>query len=149
MSIYPDPEKMTASIQSFIDSDTGKAYFNKIKIAQENKIRRFNQFGEWLKSNDIDSYFYRVLNKHDEEYREKCYHKGFEPNPNNVLQFIIDYAFVYGTPVDEKKKKKLKIDSTFANNVAYFMGYYFQIVYGQGCFYRIYNEDDMRILITL
>jgi hypothetical protein len=92
---------------------------------------------------------YLLFLKHGNEWIDKCHEKGHEPHPNNVLGFIIDYAFRYGKKVTKKTIKAYDMDCPFSYNIVEYGGFFFQIVYGQGSFVRIYNKDDGRIMLTI
>jgi hypothetical protein len=144
-----DIEKFKKHLDEWIESPSGKAYIEKERKEYELKIQRYNSFTDWLKTNSFDNLLYRLIIKHDEEYRAKCYENGYEPYPNHVLQFIIDYAFTFGKKVNKKIIKKNKLDSDFPYDITEFEGFYFQIIYGQGSIVRIYNRDDTRLLLQI
>ena len=130
--------------EEFLNSNEGKAYIEKENQKHLFQLHRFNRFDEWLKHNDFDNLLYRLINKHDEEYREKCWHNGCEAHPNNVLQFLFDYLNYSFDTINVTE-----IDSDFMNQIWFFKGYYFQVIYGQGSFIRIYNKSDMRLILQV
>ena len=132
------------AINDFKESEVGIKYLIEEKLKTELLEKRFFWFEEWLKNNDFDNLMLRLIYKHDEDYREKCYHKGLDVMPNNVLDFIIRYVETKVEPIVVQE-----ISCEFPNCIWLFKGYYFQVVYGQGCFYRIYNKEDLRILLTV
>lgn len=140
-----DIEKMKA----FLDSPEGKKfneeYFGNLARIEEIKEGRFKKFDVWIENNDFDKLLYRLILEHDDDYREKCYHKGYEPYPNNKMQFVFDYVTEYaGTKTYVKE-----FDSVFSNQVWEFNGYYFQITWGQGSFIQIYNKEDKRQIFSI
>lgn len=95
------------ALSKFLDSEEGKEFLRnfdaKKKRIKEQLEKRFLVFEKWLKTNDFDKLMYRLINKHGEDYCRRCYDKGYEPHPNNVLGFVISYVF-HRTPevvVDE------------------------------------------------
>lgn len=131
-------------IDDWVTSDSGKNYFENLKIQEEIKQVRFRKFEKYIKSIDFDIFFYKILLQHNNDYRDKCYDKGCEPYPNNILHFIIDYVVENTEPVFIKK-----LDCSFPNQIWEFNGYYFQIIQGQGSVIKIINKDDMRELLVI
>lgn len=142
-------ERFKKDLDEWIESPIGIAYFENERKKAEIKIQRFNRFTEWLKTNNFDNLLYKLIVKHDNDYIKKCHENGFEAYPNNVLQFIFDYAFVYGKKINKSVLKKKKLDCDFPFDIKEFEGYYFQIIYGQGCINRIYNKEDGRLILQL
>jgi hypothetical protein len=137
-------EKALKLIDEFINSPEGDAYFKREALKADIQEKRFLRFEEWLMNNDFDKLMYRVILSHDEKWIEKCNHNGFEAYPKNILQFIIDFVVQNGKVV---KVKQLK--NYFNNQIWEFKGFYFQLIWGQGVIVRIYNKDDLRLLLQL
>lgn len=135
--------EMLEKLKAHLESPEGKAsmekYFGNLAKQEMIKEGRFEKFTEWLKDNDFDQLLYRLVLEHDDEYREKCYHKGYEPYMNNKLSFVFDYAVENG---EEVKVKEL--DCPFSNVISEYRGYYFQIIWGQGSVTQIHNKDDLK-----
>lgn len=131
-------------LDKFINSPEGDAYFEQMKVIREIQKGRYVRFEEWLKHNDFDKLLYRLILEHGDDYREKCYHKGYEPHQNNKLAFIFDYIVHHYEPIEVPQ-----LDSGFSNQVWFFRGYYFQLTYGQGTITQIYNRDDMRQILAI
>lgn len=138
-------EKSLKALQEFIDSDAGKAFFEKMGAELKIKLGRYKRFEEWLQHNDFDLLMYRLIHEHGEDYREKCYHNGYEPYPNRKLAFIIDYLVHNYEPIEVAEIEPEHFPST----IYFFRGYYFQTICGQGCFHRIYNKEDMKLLLQV
>jgi hypothetical protein len=133
-------------IDKFFESEAVQQYFEDLTKKQKIINQRYKRFEEWLKTNDFDKLMYRLINEYNDEYIEKCYHEGRKPYPNNKLIFIINYV-TRNDAAHPVNVKKLKCD--FPNDIWKFKGYYFQFIYGQGTLIRIYNKDDMRLLLEL
>lgn len=135
---------LAQKLNEWCESEDGKRYFENEKKKHEIKLGRFNKFKSWLDNNDFDTLIYRLILMHDDDYIEKCHNKGYEEKPNNVLEFIFDYVIEFG-----KQVKVKEFDCDFSNAIWEFKGYYFQIIWGQGAIQRIYNKEDMRMLLQL
>lgn len=125
----------------FIESDEGKAYFKKIEMENELQLKHFIRFEEWLKHNDFDKLIQRLISEHDKDYREKCYSEGHEPYPNQELDFLFDYIQDRLEPI-----RVSQLESIFHNQIWFFKGYYFQMTWGQGVVYEIYDGDFKDLL---
>lgn len=139
-----DYEKMSKAISEFAESPEGITYFENIRKIQALKLKRYERFEEWLKNNDFEALMFRLIHEHNEDYREKCYHKGYEVYPNNKLAFLIDYLVHNRADV-----RVPELDCDFSSQIWFFKGYYFQTICGQGCFHRIYNKADMRMVLQV
>jgi len=135
-------------IKCFFESPEGKEKMEKLcrslEIKEDIKQRRFEKFEYWLNNNDFDLLLYKLILNHDDDYKENCYIKGYQPHPNNILSFIFDYTRVYGKLVMIKK-----FNNEFPNEIREFKGFYFQTIWGQGSFVKIHNKDDMRTILHL
>lgn len=130
-------------IGEYFETPKGREYLEELTKQYEIHNNRQKRFEKWLEVNDFDKLMYRLILEHNDEYIENCYHNGDEPYPNNKLWFVFCYAMKYGKHVKVKK-----ID-TGLDNIWEFKDYYFQMIFGQGTMLRIYNKDDMRLLLQL
>lgn len=137
-------DEFQKTLDEFCESEKGKAYFALEAKKFDVLNNRFKRFEEWLKNNDFDTLIYRLVHEHGEDYREKCYHNGFEAYLNNKLQFIFDYIEENYEIIDIAQ-----LNCDFPHHIWFFKGYYFQIIYGQGSIHRIYNKDDMRMILQV
>ena len=136
-----DFEEFKKKIDEFCESIEGKAYF-KLEAKRANlELNRFARFEKWLETNDFNNLLSKLISSHDENYRTKCYDKGYEPMPNNVLNLIFDYI---SSNYDIIDVSQLRCD--FQNHIWFFKGYYFQTIWGQGSINRIYDKDFKLIL---
>jgi hypothetical protein len=134
-------EKLKAHLESPEGKAQAKAYFENLAKKEAIKKARFDKFDKWLEDNDFDTLLYRLILEHNDEYREKCYDKGYEPYMTNKLSFVFDYCCDRGKKI---KKIPKELQCPFAQAVYEFRGYYFEIVWGQGSIEAIYNKDDLR-----
>jgi len=139
-----DIKKFEKDIDEWVGSSQGQEYFNRQNEKRIQLLKRFNRFEEWLKHNDFDNLLYRIILKHDDNYREKCWHNGYEPMPNNVLEFVIEY-------VTNRCEKIVitELNCEFPNDIWLFNGYYIQMIYGQGVITRIYNKKDLKLMLQV
>jgi hypothetical protein len=129
---------------TWLESDKGQAFIEKQKKKKEIKENRYERFENWLKENDFDKLLYRLILEHNYDYREKCYHKGYMPYPNRKLTFLLNYICDNLATINVNE-----LDCAFPNQIWLFRGYYFQLVHGQGTIVKIYNKDDMRLILQV
>lgn len=139
-------DNVKEKIDNWYNSPAGEKYFNNLVEKHKLLNQRHKRFEIWLETNDFDKLMYRLIFEHNDEYIEKCHHNGFEAYPNNKLNFVISYVSRNDVPhpIDVKK-----IRCNFPNDIWEFKGYYFQFIYGQGTLIRIYNKEDLRLLLQL
>jgi len=139
-----DVEKLRA----WLDTDEGKAdflkFWNECNGKDEFTQSRYMRFEAWLETNDFDKLMSRLILEHDDDYIDKCYKRGHMPSANNKLSFVIGYVCNNYEPIYVSQ-----LDSDFANETWQFRGYYFQHIHGQGTITRIYNKDDMKMLLQI
>lgn len=116
-------------------------YLNKKYRLKEVRHKRFEK---WLENNDFDVLMNRLIQEHDNNYIDKCYHKGHTPNTNRKLSFVIGYIVDNFSPI---KVNKLNCD--FPNQIWQFRNYYFQHIHGQGTITRIYKKDNNELILQL
>lgn len=118
-----------------------RLYFENLKIELEIEAGRFKKFENYIEAHSFDELLRRVIDEHDEAYREKCFKKGCEDYPTNKMQFIYDYV--------SKNVEHIEVagitDGYFHTEARFFKGYYFTVVHGQGCCYRIYDSNKKDI----
>ncbi len=141
-----DAERAMKLLKEWADSDDAKAFFANERFKNELKVKRFERFEKYLETHDFDNLMSRLILENGDDWRGKCYDKGYEPYPNNKLQFLFDYV-IYKT--DNLEELPEEIECYFPMDTFEFRGYYFQIIYGQGSFVRIYNKEDKSLLLSV
>ena len=116
--------------------------FEKLKIKEEIAEMRYQKFERYLQQVSFENLMNRLKEEHDDSYRNKCYSNGYEPYPNNKLQFLLDYV--------REKGASLKLGSVdenmFESELYFFKKYYFQLSIGQGSFWRIFDINKNEFL---
>jgi hypothetical protein len=138
-----DYKAMEKKLDEFVKSPEGIAFFAKERKKEELKLKRFARFEEWLKHNDFEALMYRLILEHGEEWREKCYHNGYEPYPNNKLSFLIDYV-----SHNYEEISVSQLENMFNTQIWFFKGYYFRLMHGQGTVFDLYNGSDFKHLLS-
>jgi hypothetical protein len=109
-----DYEGMKKALEEFPETPAGKAYFKNMAIKHEIKLGRYKKFEKYLETHDFDELMYKLILEHGEEWREKCWHNGYEVHPNNKLAFIIDYVVIGNeTFKSEDKEEKSNLTGAF------------------------------------
>jgi hypothetical protein len=134
-------DKSLQLLQDFFDSDKGNAYFENLQKILELQLKRYVRFEKWLEHNNFDELMQRLITEHDDNYRDKCYNKGYEPHPNNKLGFVISYVIHNRESIDVPQLNK-----GFPNQIWFFKGYYIQMVWGQGVFTQVLDDKFNQII---
>jgi hypothetical protein len=138
-------ESLIEKLRAYLDSDEGKRETEEYsqRVAEESAIRerRVNRVGEFLKEKDFDQIIQRIVWEHDDEYRERCYSRGYEPYPNHKTELLFDFVRSRVTDVHNDL-----IPQDFLSECLFYKGYWFTTYCGQGCFYRIYDHKINIIL---
>ena len=133
-------KKFKQVIEDWMDTLESSEYFKNEKIKENLLFFRFNQFENWLNSNNFDILIEKVITKHN-KYKEQYLNKKYQFKPTNILGFIIEYI---QNKFDIIDVDQLKVN--FPNQVWFFKGYYFQIIYNQGSTYKIYDNKFQQLI---
>lgn len=135
-------QQMMRLMEEHFNSGESDKYFEKIRIKQEAKDKRFLKFQQYLLTHSFDELLQRLIDENGDAHREKCYKKGYQPYPTNLMQFVYDYVKEYG----EEQEIGSIDDNPFESEAYHFKGYYFQLFCGQGCVIRVFNSQKEEIL---
>jgi len=123
-------------IKEWLDSPEGKKDFKEYMLKATNKDehsqKRFLRVEKYLENCDFDSLMERLKDEHGDEYRDKCYKKGYEPYNNRKLSLLIKWICDRFESIEISK-----LDSMFLAETYVYKSYVFQLFQGQGCFWRV------------
>lgn len=139
-----DYKKMMNDIDEFCESPEGVTYFNNIKKIEIIQKGRYTRFEKYLESHDFDKLMLRLIYEHGHEWREKCWHNGYEVYSNNKLQFLLNYISDNLEPIEVSE-----LETMFNQNIWFFKGYYFRTAHGQGTITDIFNGKDKKHLLQI
>jgi len=137
-------EKSERLLREWMKSDDAKIYWEKEAQKIVIKQKRYERVEKWLENHDFEALMYRLILVHGDDYREKCYHNGYQPYPNRKMSLLIDYITHTLEPI-----RVPQLESIFSNQIWFFKGYYFQMTWGQGVVTDIYNGQDMKHLLSI
>jgi hypothetical protein len=135
---------MSDKLDKWLNSPESDKYFDEIRRKHEIAEKRYILFENWVKDIDFNRLIDRLVNEHDENYIDACYKKGYEPYPNRKLNFLFKYLENKRIPVNVTE-----LNCDFSNTIWFYKGYYFQIIFGQGSFIRIYRKSDLSLLLQV
>lgn len=129
-------------LRAFLESEEGKKsmddWFNKLEVKDKILEGRLVKVHDYLKNNSLDVLMERLKEENGDEWCNRCYGKGFEPYPTNLLYLLIDYVNEYG---DEPTGDDVEEDEYgFLSREMILGDYKFQLFCGQGCFNRILKK---------
>lgn len=137
-----DVKEFSKKIDEFINSPEGEAYFENIRKKNEIQKGRYVRFEKYLETHDINELMQRLIKEHGEVWHDKCSKKGYEPYPNNKLNFLIHYATDNLAPIDVPQIQS----EHFANETWFFKGYYINMMWGQGVFTQLFDDKFNQII---
>lgn len=104
------------------------------------QYKRYLKFENCLDQLKFDNFMLRLVYEHDKE--DRYIHK--KPSLNNKLNFIFEYLI--NNNVDTKY---YKIKETEPNRIWLYRGYFFQVIYSDQTTYKVYNKDDLTLMISI
>jgi hypothetical protein len=132
-------------LRNWFDSPEGKAHLEKEKakntIVNANREIRTRKFEAYLEKHGFQVVLDRLISEHGEAWDDKCWKRGYETYPNNKFNFLWNYIEENYEPVQNGL-----IPQDFLGSSYFFKGYWFCIYCGQGCFFRVYNNELENIL---
>jgi len=102
---------------------------------------RLNKVKNYLNKNNIDDIIERLINEHDDAYRDQCFKMGYEPYPNNKFSLLLEYIERNYSGINNKN-----IPQDFLCSLHFFNGYYFAVYCGQGSMHTIYDSNCKQLL---
>ena len=134
-------EKMSKWLESPEGQQAIDEWIQKESVKNEILEGRLKKLESYLQNHDFKEILDRLILEHDDSYRDKCYKKGYETYPNNKLNLLLAYVVKNG---EESYHDSIPQDFLFESY--FFRNYWFTIYCGQGCFYRIYDNEFNDIL---
>jgi len=113
------------------DRKNPNGYWRTLEKKQVLKQKRYDFFEEWLKTNDFDVLLSKLIEKHIAKYSE------------NILSFICEY-------ISDRLEilNNDRLVGEFTTGTWFFKGYWFELFCGQGCYWRIY-DNELNALVTI
>ena len=91
---------------------------------------------KWLETNDFEPLFQRLLARNGDERTDWCHKKGCEKYPTPMMQFVFDYISDRYEIVNNEL-----LSNDFSSGTWFFKGYWFQLLCGQGNFWKIFDGE--------
>lgn len=135
--------QMMQQLEEFLKSDAGKASIEKMR--KEDETNKRIEYSQLVRFNrNYDSRFVEILEKfikkyESDEYVNKCYKRGFEPDTPMYFFFYM-YAKKYGRKATKAERKKHA--NQFTGGLVYIHGYFFNMMHGQGTVINVIKENE-------
>lgn len=127
------------AVTAYLESPEGKAAMDKYfdKLVKRKTIAGLRMFKiNELSDADFEKLMKYVIKNNGEEWTKKCYSRGCQPYPTNILSLLFETASFFGKPDEEDSE----ID--FPSDTYHYRGYSFFSMYGQGVHQRVYHGDE-------
>jgi hypothetical protein len=124
----------------FFESEKGKAdleeYANQFVKKKQIEDARIERVKVYVEKHGIFAVMERLINEHDETWREHCYLKNYEPYENNKLDLFLAFIMKYG------KSTKKHTNKIFNNHTWKYEDFYFNLMHGQGSVWSIFYKNE-------
>ncbi len=118
-------------------------YWNKLKRKDEITASRFPKVEAYIGKHGMSSVIERMIVEHNEEWGDKCWKRGYETYANNKFNILWKWIENTYEPVTNES-----IPQDFLSASYFVKGYWFTVYCGQGCFYRVY-DNNLKILLQI
>lgn len=129
------------NLKNFLDSEEGKKSMDAFRAKmrrQEGIVGKAASYIDSLEQSDFESKLKRQIEKHDSDYEDKCYKKGYMPHANNVISLLFEAAEIRGEQYPEILDE---FDASFGASTIVYKEHYFNWIHGQGTVLRIFNQN--------
>ena len=111
-------------------------YWNTLIKQMKLESARLDKIDKWLETNDFEPMFRKLLLRNGENRSEWCYKNGYQKYGTPLMELLCTYISNRCTPATNEK-----LDNAFQSGLWEFKGYWFELNCGQGCYWRIYDQD--------
>ena len=143
-------ESLLERFDKFINSEEGQRSLKEFAEELNRKHERVVKAKTYLDSLSQEEFEQKLLSeieKHDDNWRRKCYDKGYEPYPSNLLGMVFSVADL-GDESTEYNEILDDFDAHFGAGTKIYRDYYFNWIFGQGTVLRIFNKNKEEIFRT-
>lgn len=129
-----DIEKLRRELEE--DAKDPNGYFAKLGKKQVALNLRYDKFEKWLETNEFEPMFKKLLERNGDERDDYCYKNGCEKYGTPLMEFLLEYI---SNRVEQTENDG--IDKDFSGGTWLFKNYWFQVLHGQGSFWKIFDKD--------
>lgn len=127
-------------VHEAIESGAFDEFFKEQEKEKALLRKRIDKVAKYLEDKDFDSILKRLMEEHDDKYRDKCLERGYEPYPTNKMTLLFEYVTENYSPI-----KDAGLENMFTAGIWFVKGYYFHVMLGQGTVWKIYNDKKEEI----
>lgn len=113
------------------------SHFKNIQDREERNISKIKKM--FTNEASFDVLVNKILNKHTESWRDRCYKKGHEPYPWYLLYALFDLAEAEGIesePLDG-------LTENFPSSIKTYYNWQFAVTHGQGSVCSVYYDKKL------
>jgi hypothetical protein len=135
---------MIEKLKAFLETDEGKESIKKfnedIAFKEELKNRNIKRVRQMFNDQEsFDKLVTRILEKHNDNWRDHCYKKGVMPYPWELLYSLFDLAETQGKEIDAIDN----FTEMFTSSIYTYNDWQFAITYGQGSVCSVYYKKEL------
>jgi hypothetical protein len=135
---------MVEELKKFLETEEGKEsikkFAEKINFESELKIKNTDRIKKMFNNQEtFDLLVNRILEKHNDNWKDHCYKKGVMPYPWELLYSLFDLAEMQGKdidPIDDLTKN-------FPSSIFTYNDWQFAITHGQGSVCSVYYKKEL------
>lgn len=135
--------EMLEKLKTLLDSpEVMNNFFEKIKFKKELEKKHIEKIKKMFHDQEtFNNLVNKILNKHDNDYVNKCYKNGYMPHPMNLLYSLFDLAELEGTVLTESLDG---LTENFPSQIMEYMDWQFAITDGQGSICSVYYKKELK-----
>lgn len=135
-----DIEKFKAHLESPEGKESMRKYVEKLIFKQDLKLRNVERIKKMFNSQEsFDLLVNKIIDKHDDSWRDRCYKKGVEPHPWELLYALFTLVETDGEdcePIDG-------LTEHFPSLIYNYQDWQFAITHGQGSVCSVYYKKEL------
>lgn len=123
------------------DPDFMDNFEKSIRRKHDRKLKNIERIKTFF--NDQESFnnlVNNILDKHNQEYSERCYKNGYMPHPLNILYSLFELADSEGEPIEPFDQFTIM----FPSSATEYMNWQFVVTHGQGSVCSVYYKNELK-----
>lgn len=136
-----DNNNMFEALRSYLENPENvekmKKHFQDIQDQENRNIERIKKM--FTDDASFDILVNKILEKHDDSWRDRCYKKGSEPYPWYLLYTLFDLARDEGVEIDALDS----FTESFSSSIVEYKDWQFATTNGQGTVCSIYYKKEL------
>lgn len=135
---------MVEKLRAFLETEEGKEsikkFAEKLSFETELKMRNIDRIKKMFNDQEsFDNLVNKILEKHNDNWKDHCYKKGVMPYPWSLLYALFDLAEMQGKEIDPIDG----LTENFPSSLFTYNDWQFAITNGQGSVCSVYYKKEL------